>query len=67
MKHWKSEVEQQYEWSKKGKAYKTKYFGALKELYGAAQHDKDSQVEGGFTNGSTRTDIVCGVVKKTGV
>lgn len=67
MEHWKTEVEKQYEWQRKGKKYKTKYFGALKELYGRAAHDKECQVEGSFTNGKTGTDNVCGVVKKNWV
>lgn len=36
-------VQSQYEWSRKGKSYKTKYFKALKELMGAATHDKECQ------------------------
>lgn len=44
MKHnFTNNVQEQYEWSKKGKSYKTKYFKALKELMGAAAHDKDCQ------------------------
>jgi hypothetical protein len=40
-------MQEQYEWSKKGKSYKTKYFGALKLLLGKAENDQRSEdVEG---------------------
>lgn len=39
-------VQKQYEWSRKGKTYKTKYFSALSQLFGAIEHDKDCQNRG---------------------
>ncbi len=64
MFYMKHEVEKQYEWSKKGKKYKTKYFGALKDLYGSVQNDKDSHKA---TDRTTGTNQVCGLVEKDGV
>jgi hypothetical protein len=36
------QVEKQYEWSKKGKKYRTKYLDELKNLYGAVKNDTES-------------------------
>lgn len=37
------DVEKQYEWSKKGKKYKTKYFDALGQLFGEIKNGTESQ------------------------
>ena len=58
--------ENENQWSRKSKVYKAKTFSALKELYGSAQNDKESQsIEP--ANRKARTDSVCSVVEKTGV
>lgn len=57
----KIELEKQYEWSKKGKKYRTKYFGALKSLYGAVKDDKECQGECD-TYGRNGTDPIRDVV-----
>jgi hypothetical protein len=46
------QLEKDYAFQKKGKRYKTKYFGALKQLFGEIEHDKDCQVSG---EGSSQT------------
>ena len=65
MEHWRREVKAQYEWSRKGKKYKTKYFSALGALLGS-KDGKDSQGEGEDTHGSARTGAICDVAKETG-
>lgn len=67
VEQWQRDLEKKYEWCKKGKTYRTKYFGALKELYGEAVHGKDSSIEESIAQGSTGTDSVCSVVKKAGI
>lgn len=32
-------------WQRKGKKYKTKYFAALKQLFGEIENDKDCQTQ----------------------
>jgi len=58
----KSQLEKDYQWQKKGKKYKTKYFSALGELFGREPHDKDCQRD--LANGTARTDSVCDMVKE---
>ena len=43
--HGKQTLEEKYEWSRKGKKYKTKYFCALKELFGEIKNDTDCHEE----------------------
>jgi hypothetical protein len=38
-------VQKQYEWSRKGKKYKTRYFSALRDLFGAINDDRDCKTE----------------------
>lgn len=48
-------------WQRKGKKFRTKYFAALKDLYGSIEHDKDCQIkdsESCDTNGRTRPDQI---------
>jgi hypothetical protein len=58
-------LDKKYTFSRKSKKYKTKYFDALKQLFGEIEHDKDCQVEID-THGSRRADYACDVVEKTG-
>lgn len=37
------DVEKQYQWQKKGKKFKKKYFEALGQLFGECQDDKEKQ------------------------
>jgi hypothetical protein len=55
--YFNKDVEKKVEWSQRSKKYKTKYFDALKQLYGAATNDKDA-IEATQTAGETRTDKV---------
>lgn len=52
MKH-QSQLEEKYEWSRKGKTYKTKYFKALGELLGGMDADREKR-----TDGRPRTDQI---------
>ena len=54
------------EFSRKSKTYRTKYFDALRQLFGEIEHDKECHT-GQSANGETRTDHVCGVVEKAGI
>lgn len=38
-------IEKQYEWSRKGKKYKTKYFEALGQLFGNPIKDNPEAIE----------------------
>ncbi len=40
-----TQEEKDAQWVRRGKKYKTKYFGALKELFKEVTNDKDCQVE----------------------
>lgn len=60
------DIEKQYEWSKKGKKYRTRYLDELKKLYNEVKHDKDCQ-QRSDTNRAARTDSFCGVVEEAGV
>ena len=51
MEHWQRKLEKDYAWQRKGKKFKTKYFEALKSLYGGTSHDKDCQHEESTANG----------------
>jgi len=41
----KSTQEKDQEWQRRGKKYKTKYFTALKDLFGETKNDKDCQIQ----------------------
>jgi hypothetical protein len=45
MKQSLKEAEADYQFQKKGKKFKTKYFSALKQLFGEANNDTDCQTE----------------------
>lgn len=59
------DIEAQYKWMRRGKKYKANYMGALKELYGRAQHDKDVEA-GRSPDGGSGTDSVGDVAEKAG-
>lgn len=59
------ELKKQYEWSKKGKRYRTKYLDTLGQLFGELENDKERQSESTTVRGS-RADSFGDVVNKTG-
>lgn len=64
MEH-KTDLEKNYAFQRKGKKYKTKYFSALKQLFGAIQNDKENQEQN--STRIARTDTICIMAKKSGI
>lgn len=67
MEQYKSDAERQMAWTKKGKKYKTKYFAALKGLYGEANaKDGENNTERSSPNRGLRTNPFGDVVGQDG-
>ncbi len=55
--------QKQIEFCQRSRKYKTKYFAALKQLFGEAKDGQESEC---LSDRSTGTDQVCGLVGEAG-